>query len=251
MKGNPFTGVSYFFEGLKLILKPGIRAYFLAPLIVNTLLFGFLIYFSIQQFSSWSDYALSLIPDWLSFLEWLLWPLFILLLLFLVLYSFTLIANLIASPFYGLLAEQVENHLDSEADAIPFQWQALLKVIARSLWREIAKIAYYIPLALLLLLLSIIPGINAFSVPLWFLFGCWMMAIQYCDYPADNNTCSFAQLKKILRQQRLTSLGFGAITLIASMIPFVNLLAMPAAVCGATVYWVRELKNEPSNIDRI
>jgi CysZ protein len=50
----------------------------------------------------------SAVPDWLGWLEWLLWPVFILALLIIVFYSFTLIANLIASPFNGLLAEKTE-----------------------------------------------------------------------------------------------------------------------------------------------
>ncbi|MFP3499407.1 sulfate transporter CysZ, partial [Pseudomonas sp. SIMBA_059] len=36
------------------------------------------------------------------------------------------------------------------------------------------------------------------------------------------------------------SLGFGGITYLALMIPGVNVLMMPAAVAGATLFWVRE-----------
>ncbi|MCA4079158.1 sulfate transporter CysZ, partial [Pseudomonas kurunegalensis] len=36
------------------------------------------------------------------------------------------------------------------------------------------------------------------------------------------------------------SLGFGGITYLALMIPGVNVVMMPAAVAGATLFWVRE-----------
>jgi CysZ protein len=43
-----------------------------------------------------------------------------------------------------------------------------------------------------------------------------------------------------LRSKRWQSLGFGGITYLALLIPLVNILMMPAAVAGATVFWVRE-----------
>ena len=35
-------------------------------------------------------------------------------------------------------------------------------------------------------------------------------------------------------------MSFGAIVYVALLIPLVNLLMMPAAVAGATLFWVRE-----------
>ena len=43
-----------------------------------------------------------------------------------------------------------------------------------------------------------------------------------------------------LREKRLLALGFGAATLLMTLIPFVNFLVMPAAVAGATAMWVHE-----------
>lgn len=48
------------------------------------------------------------LPNWLHWLDWLLWPIVVLALLIIVFYSFTLVANLIASPFNGILAEKAE-----------------------------------------------------------------------------------------------------------------------------------------------
>jgi CysZ protein len=82
--------------------------------------------------------------------------------------------------------------------------------------------------------------VNIIAPVLWFLFGAWMMAIQYCDYPMDNNKVSFRQMKVMLAQRRLTSLSFGAIVQVGMMIPLVNLVMMPAAVIGATLIWCEE-----------
>jgi CysZ protein len=244
MNGNPALGIRYFFTGLKLLFSDGIRPYFFAPFALNILLFGGLIYLSVQQVNAWIDGILGFIPGWLDFLNWLLWPLFILLLLVIVMYSFTLIANLIASPFNALLAEKVEQKLTGQTNVTPIDWQALVVLIPKSIGRELIKLAYYLPLTLLLVIMMFIPVINIMAPLLWFLFGCWMMAVQYCDYPADNNNISFTDLKKALRKNRLTGIGFGAISTATTMIPLVNLVAMPAAVCGATVFWVSQLENQ-------
>ena len=45
---------------------------------------------------------------WLDWLRYLLWPLFVLTAVLLVFYTFSLLTNLIAAPFNGLLAEAVE-----------------------------------------------------------------------------------------------------------------------------------------------
>ena len=72
---------------------------------------------------------------------------------------------------------------------------------------------------------------------LWLIFAGWMMALQYIDYPMDNNLRSFAQVRDLLRGNRVTALGFGFTVLVAALVPLVNFIVMPAAVAGATVYW--------------
>src|SRR5690606_26506204 len=76
--------------------------------------------------------------------------------------------------------------------------------------------------------------------PLWILLGIWMMAVQYIDYPADNHKMSWGDMLAWLREKRWQSLGFGGIVYLGLLVPLLNLLVMPAAVAGATVFWVRE-----------
>ncbi len=67
-----------------------------------------------------------------------------------------------------------------------------------------------------------------------------MTFVQYIDYPADNNKMSWTEMMVWLRQRRWQSLSFGAVTYAALLVPVLNLLIMPAAVAGATLFWVRE-----------
>lgn len=102
------SGPQYLREGLKLVLSPGLRLFVLLPLAINLILFVALIGFAIDQFSGWLASLMGSLPSWLSFLDFLLWPLFVILLLLMVFFTFTLLANIIAAPFNGFLAEKVE-----------------------------------------------------------------------------------------------------------------------------------------------
>lgn len=68
------------------------------------------------------------------------------------------------------------------------------------------------------------------------------MAIQYVDYAADNHQTDFAVLRKMLRKRRYSSIGFGGAVMACSIVPFFNIIAMPAAVIGGTLFWVNEIK---------
>lgn len=234
------SGPQYLGEGLKLMLSPGLRLFVLLPLTINLLLFIGLIVLAMQQFGGWVDTFMPNLPDWLSFLEYLIWPLFVLLVLVIMFFSFTLLANIIAAPFNGFLAEKVEVVARGRDDFPPFSWNELLAMMPRTIGRELRKLAYFLPRAIPLLILTFVPVLNLIAAPLWILFGIWMMAVQYIDYPADNNKLGWDDMLAWLREKRWQSLGFGGAVYVALLIPFVNILVMPAAVAGATLFWVRE-----------
>ena len=98
---NPFVGAGYLVKGLKLVLRPGLRRYVVAPIVTNSVVFSAVIYFG----ANWVfEFSQSLLPDWLDFLAIILVPLFLALSAVVMFFTFTLVANLIASPFNGLLA---------------------------------------------------------------------------------------------------------------------------------------------------
>tara|TARA_B110001450_G_scaffold63874_1_gene60509 strand:- start:52 stop:699 length:648 start_codon:yes stop_codon:yes gene_type:complete len=193
--------------------------------------------------SGWMDGIVSWLPSWLSGITWVLWVLFILLFGVAVFFGFNLLANFIAAPFNGLLAEKVQLHLTGQ-DLGESGLGAIMASIPRSLGREISKLTYYLPRLLVLLVLSafslIIPVLNVIVALLWLVFGAWMMVIQYIDYPMDNNGLSFLAMRRSLNQQRLLHLGFGGGVSILLMIPLLNFFAMPIAVAGATALYVAE-----------
>ncbi|MDV3243114.1 MAG: EI24 domain-containing protein, partial [Methylocaldum sp.] len=90
-------------RGLRLLSTPGLRHLVGIPLLINLVLYGIALVGGIYYFSAFIDW---LVPAWLDFLRWLLWPLFGLSFLLIVYFTFPMLANLIRAPFYGRLAEK-------------------------------------------------------------------------------------------------------------------------------------------------
>lgn len=238
MRGSLSRGASYLGRGARLLGHPTLRPFVLVPLALNILIFGSLIGVGFTVIDDLMDRMLARIPQWLGFIEWILWPLIVLTAGLITGYLFTAVALVIASPFNALLAEKAEELVTGRPVQSLEGLGPALMAVPRGVLREILKLMYYIPMAVLVLLLSFIPGVGAAA---WLLLGAWMMSIQFVDYPMDNHQKSFAQVKAAVRSRRLSSLGFGALVALCTGIPVVNFFVVPAAVVGATLLWCEEL----------
>ena len=175
----------------------------------------------------------------MSALYWLVWGISLIVLLVLILFVFTFVANIIASPFNAILSIKVEQVLTGAA---PVSTVSPWLILPRSVARELGKLRYILPRLLGLLLITIIPVINTVAPFLWVLFGAWMMSIQYADYAADNNDVSFGELQSRMRARRFDALMFGLPAYLLLTVPVVNLILMPIGVAGGTRFWVEHLR---------
>ncbi len=232
-------GIDCFFEGFTLVRKPGLRQYVIIPAIINMIVLTLMISATVSQFDGWVARMTAWLPDWLSFLSGLVWLLAVIATIFALFYLFTIVANIVAAPFNALLSIRVEEYLVGQISESNI---SLWMIMPRAIWREISKLLYLLPRLLGLLLLSIIPVVNAAAPILWILFGTWMMAVQYTDYAADNNEISFTELRRRLAETRMQSIMFGLPAYLLLAIPVVNLIILPVAVAGGTVFWVKNLR---------
>lgn len=238
---NQRNGIYYFSQGWSLIRLPGIRRFVLFPLLINIVFMLSAFYWLYGQLSGWIGWVMERVPGWLQWLDYLLWPIAVLSILFVFTYFFSTIVNFIAAPFNGLLAEQLEARLTGK----PLPETSIIRDIPRIMKRELVKLGYYLPRAIVILLLYLIPGVGQTLIPvLWFLFSAWMTTIQYCDYPFDNHKVDFNLMKQSLKQKRFDSLQFGSLVYVFTLIPVLNLVIMPVAVCGATAMWVDRYKTQ-------
>lgn len=232
-------GFHYFIYGWKLLLQRQFWPFVIFPILINVVLMIGLIWGFFTNIGGWLD---MLLPSWLEWLSFVLIPLIFLMILVGFYFAFTTLANFIAAPFNALLAEKVELQLTGEPLG-DMSFGAMIKDIPRILKREWQKMMYSLPRLIALFLLGFLPVLGQTIVPiLAFVFSAWLIAIQYCDYPFDNHKINFQRMRNALSQYRTLNLTFGALVSLFTMIPFVNLVVMPVAVCGATVLWVKEYR---------
>lgn len=244
MSNNIINGLSHLTRGAQLIVKPELRWFVFVPIMINITLFVILTGVLIDQFGVALTWLLDWIPSWLNFLSWILWLLFSAVLLLVYGYSFSVITNIIAAPFYGILADRTEALIKGQgADPEP-----LVKMVPRTLGREMVKLWYFIvrgiAIFILSLILSSIPLVNLLVPIIVFVWGAWTMAIQYVDYTADNHQLAFSNMRSRLAVKKYSSIGFGGLVMIGTMIPLANIIILPIAVVGGTVFWLEELEDQ-------
>ena len=245
---NTFTaGINYLIEGVRLLPNKTLRAYILVPILVNCVLFVVLSSFLLSYFWNVVDSGNSFIPEWLqpwvAPFAWFVWFLVGVLFLIIYAYSFNIITNIIAAPFYGKLSEVTQKILTGES--IPDE--SVSHMLARVTSREFSKLFYFLGrgtmVILVMVLVSFIPIVQSLAPLIGIAWGAWSMSIQYTDYPADNQQIPFPIMRNRLWAHSGSSLGFGGGVMLCSVVPFLNIFAMPAAVIGGTIYWLNELQD--------
>lgn len=154
-RSSPKSGIDFLLDGLSLIRRPGLRQYVIVPTIINILVLVLLVMWGTSQFGRLTKYLAASLPDWLAFLSGLFAFLAAILAVIVLLYFFTIIANLVASPFNALLSVRVEEHLTGKTPGVE---EGLLYMVVRSTGRELQKLGYLLPRMLGLVVLTSIPA---------------------------------------------------------------------------------------------
>ncbi len=225
---NPLLAIGFLLKGLKLLTRPELRKFIVIPVLINLVLYSLALTLSYFYIAELID---QFIPGWLQWLSWILWPLFFISFFIAGFFSFTVLANLLAAPFYGKLSAKTLAMVNGQA--LASAEQPVLKVLIA----ETKRIGYLATRALPLLILSIIPGINVIAPFLWALFGAWGMALEYFAYPLENQGVLFSEQKNLVNSVRLGALSFGGLAVLGLTIPVLNIIVAPAAVIGATLYF--------------
>ncbi|MDX1811066.1 MAG: sulfate transporter CysZ [Gammaproteobacteria bacterium] len=245
---NPFSGIRYLLKGFGLIKQPGLRKYVIVPLLINILIFAGLGFLAFGWIEGLVGQMMLNLPDWLQWLSWLIWIVVYAASIILLYFTFTVMANFVSAPFNGVLSEAVEEHITGEAKSDDTPWHQAITQMGPAIQEEVKKFMYSITRSLPFFILFFIPGINFIASAAWMLFGAWMLAVQYADYPFSNNGIEFKNLRANLREKRLMVLGFGGAVMACTMIPLINLLIIPAAVAGATVMYLEQFKAENKSV---
>jgi len=235
-----FKGIFYAVSSVRYLFLDGLKRYIILPLLFNFGIFLTVAYLLYRFYFSYSAYYTAQLPAWLHFLQGAIWIILALSFFLLFLSMFTILFNLIAAPFNGLLAEKAQQLIfNTSIPALSFS-----EIAIRTIKRQMQFLTYFVPRFIAMILLFFMPFIHPIYPLLWFMFNAWILSMQYQDFVMDNNLIGFDEMKHLMAESKMVSLGFGSVINLASFIPVLNLIIMPSAVIGGTVLYCEQKKAE-------
>ncbi len=233
-------GFSYPLRAAKFLRqKPGLLKFLAIPFFINLLVFSMTVYFGLDLFNGILDaYAPSTEVWYGVLLYYLAWTIALLLTTVVVFFSFTVIGNLIASPFNELLSEKAESLISGIQDDDPFSLQRFWKESRYALFVEIKKMAVFVFCMTLLFGINFIPGIGsliyAVLAPVFTLF---FLVIEYMAFVLMRKQMNFAEQRRYIFKHPILMLGYACGVFCMLAIPFIQFFCIPLAVVGATLLW--------------
>lgn len=251
--GTPFRAIGFIFSNL------GLSRYFLIPLSINILIFGAGTWAFIHYYSDLLGVLVSNPEVWYQYILYyaVAVALGLLFALFLV-FGFTIVGNLIASPFLDVLSERTEERLTDKKIDEPFSFKVLAGDVKAAVGNELKKIGIFILIQVILLLCNFIPVIGniiyAVGSPI---FVIYFLAFEYLDFTLSRKRMAFGEKWNFMKQNKGACMGMGASFFFTTIVPFVNFFVMPVAVIGATLLYHRiiggpeEPKIEESTVNEV
>lgn len=233
------SGFLYILKGAKLCFKKGNKRYLILPFFINIIVYTIGLYFLFGSTTAYlNDVFNNHIHEYLSWLSWIVIPIVNIILFIIVIYFFTTIALTIGSPFFTSLAMNVQEELTQEKFA-DSSFKDTLKEIPPTILLECKKLIYRIPILIVSLILLFIP---LFGQILAVLLNSWCLSIDFTSYAFENNKITFKETRQTLVKHKCLLLSFGIGAWAILLIPFLNILMMPIAICGATILWVERIR---------
>lgn len=157
--------------------------------------------------------------------------------------AYVAVTLLIGQPFYEAISKGVEDQLGGVPDEVDVSfWRALPRTIVDSLRLG----AYSVLVSAGLFVVGLIPVAGAVVA---FVLGArlmgWVLALELTSVPFERRGLRYDDRKQALRAHRPLALGFGAATFACTLVPLFTVVAMPAAVAGATLLSRRILGADP------
>lgn len=254
-RNNPISqfslGFFYPFRGVKLLMgSPALWRFIIIPFCINLVVFSAAVYFGFDFFS---DRVVQQIPrgdGWYwAILYYVAWVIAMLLTAVLVFFTFTVVGNLIASPFNELLSERAEELLTGSGSSSPFSLQVFWADTRRTLSVELKKVGLFVLAMVLILPLNLLPGfgnllytILAVSLTIFFL------VVEYLGIVLSRQRFGFAQQRQFIFSRLFLMAGFGTGVLALLAVPLLQFLCIPVAVVAATRLWCDLRPSPPERV---
>ena len=146
------------------------------------------------------------------------------------------LVSILAAPSADILSEKTEAALTGRRLEEAFTVGRFM----RDILRGIAHAGKLLLLQFVVLVIGLIPF---FGPPIAIAGTAILLALEYMDHPMTRRRMVFREKRRLAFGAPWHSLGFGLGVMLCLIVPGINLVCVPAAVCGATALFLDIEKN--------
>lgn len=239
-------GVGLLGRGIGYVIgRPRLFGMAMIPPLITSVLFVVLLAVIGSNVGALATWATPFLTDggrWTGLLRGLAAALLLALSVLLMVLTFAALTLLIGAPLYDKISERIDDELGREHVEVG---EAVHRMLGRATGQALVTVGITLVGGLLCFLIGLIPVIGALIG--WVasaLFGGWMIAREVTTPALERRgLLGLSEKGALLRSRRALVLGFGVPTFWLLAIPFVSILAFPAAIAGGTLL-VRQLGGE-------
>jgi CysZ protein len=259
------AGATYPFRALVIFGRtPRLWGYVVVPILLNFVLaialYAGLLIPSWQGLESLTvslmnrlDIWIANLPQWLSFLDYLVigvgWLVRLLLVVGLLLLTGVLLVQfgvLLGSPWYGKLSEQLETLRTG-------QLQVIEVGIVRDIWRaivfELKKLVLAVGVGIFLFLLNFAPGVGTLVATVGgIILAATLVCLDFFDAPLERRRLRFRDKLRLAFGSFPASGSFSLVCLVLVGVPFLNLLTIPLCVASGTLFFCDRIRPRLSQL---
>lgn len=162
-----------------------------------------------------------------------------------VVFTFSAVVLFIAGPFLDHISSRIERELGGVNHPGPNT--SFFGDLGRAIVDSLRLIALGLMVSLLVFVCGLVPIVG--TIAGWCLgaiIGGFALALEFTGTPAAARGIRFRQRRRMLREHRARTIGFGALTYVIFLLPLGAVIAAPAAAVGATLL-VRSMVGEPTS----
>lgn len=150
------------------------------------------------------------------------------------------VGTIIGSPFYGLVAERID---DKYLSGEPVPHVTIVQSIRNAIWYEGRKLVLVMILSIIGFALEFIPVLGVFIGSTFVFVSLTIVTLlDYTDVPLSRRGVLFRQRFRLFRQYLPEILGFAVIMVPLSTIPLVNFVAVPLGITAGALLYVKYMK---------
>lgn len=146
--------------------------------------------------------------------------------------TFSLVANLVATPFNDFLAEAAESFAQPPLPPVPGM---KFKERLRQIWIEFRKSLVVLLIAFFVFLFSLIPVVGLLGL----LAAPMLLTYEFVSYPQTRRSYGIRKSLGFLSRNAAACFGFGLMCSLLFLIPFVSCFMLPLAVVGGTLLFAK------------